>query len=515
MSTHLDNFIRYREDPLAFLTECVFTLDQVDQVNPVKIFPAHKEYIQLYVKLWQKFRFIAVPKSRRMTMSWTNIALDLWDTMFHKGRYYAFVSKKEGDAEELISKAEFIYDHIPENRIPKDLLPKKKVRSKPPVLEFPELYSKIQGFPQGADQLRQFTFSGILGDECAFWEQAQKFYAASKPTLDGGGRMCLISSRAPGFFKRLVYDQLDTQGDVIPDPPDVKKPMQGVELWQNPKNKFLVVDLHYTADPGKRSKEFREAVKASIPLREYLMEYERNWETFEGLPVFEDFSREIHESKEALEPQLGLPLILGWDFGLTPACIVAQQQGDQLVVLKEYVEQNMSIQKFAPKVMRDLKIRYPEWVDPEKDFLNFIDPAGFQRVQTDANTCALEMRNSAGIRNIKPGPLLWEERKKAVNDVLMHYSKDGPGFLICEKTAPTLFAGFTGGYQYPESAGDIEPTKIRPLKNKYSHPHDAFQYLVGGIAAGKSRGHTQRIPTPKYGFTKQDETSKRKLNYGY
>jgi hypothetical protein len=58
----------------------------------------------------------------------------------------------------------------------------------------------------GADQLRQFTFSGILGDECAFWEEARKFYSASAPTIEGGGRMTLISSRSPGFFQRLCYD---------------------------------------------------------------------------------------------------------------------------------------------------------------------------------------------------------------------------------------------------------------------------------------------------------------------
>ena len=199
-----------RNDPWEFLTQCVYTQDQVDAKTPIKKFPAHFKYLYVYTRCWQSSLKVAVPKSRRMFMSWANIALYLWDTMFHVGRYNAFVSRKEDAAADLVTRAEFIYDHIPEDVIPRDLLPKKS--AKHCHLAFPEINSKIQGFPQGADQLRQFTFSGILGDECAFWEDAQKFYAASYPTLEGGGRMTLISSPGPGFFKALVHDKLDTMG---------------------------------------------------------------------------------------------------------------------------------------------------------------------------------------------------------------------------------------------------------------------------------------------------------------
>lgn len=141
-------------------------------------------------------------------MSWVNIGLYTWDTMFNLGRHNAFVCRKEESADDLIERAKFIYDHIPESQIPRDLLPKaKKTYCQ---LEFEGISSKIQGFPQGADQLRQYTFSGILGDEVAFWENAQAMYSASLPTIEGGGRITLVSSPAPGFFKALVLDQLDS-----------------------------------------------------------------------------------------------------------------------------------------------------------------------------------------------------------------------------------------------------------------------------------------------------------------
>jgi hypothetical protein len=198
----------YRSDPWAFCCECVFTLDQTDETTPIKRFPSHFEYLKLYTRIWQKEKFIAVPKSRRMFFSWMNIILYTWDTMFHIGRSNAFVSKKEDDANELINKAKFILDNIPKDCLPRDFIPKYEVTYG--KMRFPEINSVIQGFPQGADQLRQFTFSGILADEMAFWADAQEMYSASFPTLEGGGRFTAISSPGPGFFKALVFDHLDT-----------------------------------------------------------------------------------------------------------------------------------------------------------------------------------------------------------------------------------------------------------------------------------------------------------------
>lgn len=204
----LQRYAQIRQDPWVFLEKCVFTLDQADKACPIKSFPCHLDYLRVYTRCWQRYPKILVPKSRRMVMSWTNIALYTWDTLFHQGRFNAFVSKKEEDSAELVKRAEFIYDHIPQDVIPRDLLPRKKSRYG--VLEFPDINSKIEGFAQGADQLRQFTFSGIFADEMAFWENAQKMYSSAVPTLEGGGRFTGVSSPAPGFFKLLVFDLLET-----------------------------------------------------------------------------------------------------------------------------------------------------------------------------------------------------------------------------------------------------------------------------------------------------------------
>lgn len=199
-----------RQDPWEFCRQAVYTLDQTDQSNPIKRHPAETEmgpYLKLYTRIWQRERFLLVPKSRRMFMSWQNLALYTHDALWHIGRHHAFVSKKEDDADDLIKRAKFILDNIPESVIPRELIPRYEYVFC--ELRFPELESKIQGFPHGADQLRAYTFSGILADEMAFWPDAQKMYSSAMPTLEGGGRFTGISSPGPGFFKHLVFDTLD------------------------------------------------------------------------------------------------------------------------------------------------------------------------------------------------------------------------------------------------------------------------------------------------------------------
>lgn len=454
--------------------------------------------------MWQRYPLVAVPKSRRMTMSWTVIGLMLWDTIFHVGRNYAFVSKKEDDAHELVMRAKFIIDNMNQQEIPPELIP--KYNDKFCSLEFPEIRSQIRGYPQGADQLRQFTFSGILGDETAFWEHAQKFYAASFPTIDGGGRMTLISSPAPGFFKRLVYDQIDDESRVIAIPKgEVHSPGTGIKSWINPKNRFLIFELHYTADPDKRADLYKESIKNSMPHMEYMREYELQWDTFEGMPVYPEFSK-MHITMTRPVPDPGLPMIICFDFGLTPAAVIMQLQEDRLFVFKEIIETNMGTVRFAERVKRIIQQDFRTFSDLKKDWLCFIDPSGNFRKDTDENTCAKILAES-GFSPI-PGALTWEERRHAVVGFLRGMTKDGPAIQIYEPGCPTLIEGFQGGYRFSDKASEIEPTKLRPVKDSYSHVHDALQYGSSGINKTKRTYGLASIPVPHYKLTQENSHAK-------
>jgi len=128
-----------------------------------------------------------------------------WDAAFHEGRNIAYMSKKEEDADDLVRRCKFILDNIPKDALPIKL----KYEYKYTELKFPEIDSRIKAFPQGEDQLRQYTCSRIFADEIAFWPHARASFVGMKPTIEGGGSICLLSTRFPGFYQELIEDRLE------------------------------------------------------------------------------------------------------------------------------------------------------------------------------------------------------------------------------------------------------------------------------------------------------------------
>jgi hypothetical protein len=516
----LERYQQLRADPWLFLKHCVFTHDEVDQTNPIKAYPAHLLYLKFLTLMWQKEKRIAVPKSRRLTVSWTYIALALWDCIFHKGRSWALVSKKELDSLELIQRANFIFEHIPPEVLSPELLPKRKrgeMQSSPPVLEFPDIHSKMMGFPSGANQMRQRGFSGLFFDEVAFWEEAEAAYVSAEPTVKGGGRMIMVSTRFPGFFKKIVYDQLDA-ADLnfaeIP-PAAVKSPAEGIEVWKNPKNGFLVIDLSHRANPAKRSPEFEAELMKTLPIHLFRQEYGKTWDTFTGRAVYEDFNENIHLSRVKLKVHVGLPLLIGWDSsGLTPAAVLAQLQGEQLVILREIIGSGMGAARFVPYVSSAIKMHYPQITSLEEQTISFFDPAGFKRNEITEETY-LQCMIKGGFKQIRPGPVTWNKRVEAVTGYLIGLAKGKPKIQIYEPDCPVIVAGFKGGFRYPDSVLSVEPDKMRPIKDIHSHPHDGLQYLCGGLRSYIASNYNIDIPTPNYGFQKHtDVTPTLRKQYG-
>ena len=274
-------------------------------------------------------------------------------------------------------------------------------------------------------------------------------------------------------------------------------PVEGVEIRINPKNKFLVFQLHYSADPKKRDESYRDSIKSSMPLANYLQEFELNWDTFIGTPVYRDFQKRIHVSDRPLQPESGLPLLIGMDFGLTPAAIVAQLQGEQLLVLREFQEFNMGTERFCKLIMPQLLLSFPGWSDfrSTKNWLFFADPAGANRDQSNEGTSYKKITEVFGA-GVRPGAIDWETRKGAVEHFLLRTTKEGPGLLI-DPSCTHFIRGMEGGYRYPERAAEIEMANPRPIKDEHSHIQDAFQMICTNLYRPKREGVT-KIKSPSY-----------------
>src|SRR5215468_10561280 len=62
-------------DPWAFVRDCVWTRDEA--TGMVRRYP-DREYAELLVRRWQANALLAIPKSRRMVITWLLVALNYW-----------------------------------------------------------------------------------------------------------------------------------------------------------------------------------------------------------------------------------------------------------------------------------------------------------------------------------------------------------------------------------------------------------------------------------------------------
>lgn len=275
--------------------------------------------------------------------------------------------------------------------------------------------------------------------------------------------------------------------------------LPGVKITKNKKNKFTVFELHYSADPDKATEMWKEAQKSKTSLKKWNQEMEIVWDQHAGNPVYPDYNRKFHETQDELLPEIGLPILIGVDFGLTPAAVIGQLQDQKLVIFRELCEFNMGAERFTKKLKEVLSTEYPNWANLSKDYLMFVDPSGFFRKDTDENTCAQILID--GGFNPHPGPVAWEERRTAVEFFLTNVKKGEALLQIQSTNCRMLTKGFQGGYMWPEGAFDIEPAKLRPVKNEYSHIQDALQYLCSGVHNTRAKSKRKSIPSMQYTFS--------------
>ncbi len=196
---------------------------------------------------------------------------------------------------------------------------------------------------------------------------------------------------------------------------------------------------------------------------------------YDGKPVYDDmFFDSMHVSDEPLTVYDNLPLYLGWDFGLTPACIIGQvSPRGQLRILRELVCESGGIRQFVQNMVNPtIKNEFPQI----KEFISVGDPAGVQRSQVDETTCIEELnRLGYPTEGAVTNDLL--PRRQSVIDLLCKLVDGKPCFIL-DPSCKTLRKGFNGGYQFErlQISGE-ERFKEQPKKNSYSHPHDALQYL--------------------------------------
>lgn len=204
--------------------------------------------------------------------------------------------------------------------------------------------------------------------------------------------------------------------------------------------------------------------------------------TKDGKPVYPEYNDKIHCLTKNVEAERGLPIVLGWDFGLTPACVIAQVTGrGKIIILDELVSEDMGIRQFANEIVK------PLLVNKYSGFTTYSvgDPAGNIRAQTDERTCLQELLE-AGITT-EPAPTNdFIPRREAVAFYLTRMSDGQPAFALNPRCT-MIRKGLGGRYKFErlKTTGNAR-YKDRPVKDIYSHIQDALQYLCLRVRSGLS-----------------------------
>jgi hypothetical protein len=261
-------------------------------------------------------------------------------------------------------------------------------------------------------------------------------------------------------------------------PDHAHSPMEGVRVWRNKRNGAFVFRLHYTADPQKTDEAWQRRTFEGMPKRDREREYEINFTTPEGDPVFSDeFAYESHVATRALPFNPKYPLLLGWDFGLSPACSFSQFLPDtRWMILHEMWVPRMGLESFAPMVWDVIQDYYPK-----AKIINFIDPSGQRDSEVDERSC-WDVLDDVGFDDIRLGEVSWETRRRTVA-MLLNRAVKGRIAVQIDPRCSMIATGFQGGYHYPKRIKGQKLTKAmtKPVKNEYSHLMDTLQYVATGM----------------------------------
>ena len=202
-----------------------------------------------------------------------------------------------------------------------------------------------------------------------------------------------------------------------------------------------------------------------------------------GKPVYRNFDKHVHIAKVPLTwrkerdnrtgEMRGVPLLCGWDFsGNFPAAVVVQKIAPmQYQVLREFYNDRMQAIDFGKWVLSELSSSYPGY-----EGIHYADPSSWARYSSESGgftSNAQMVMEYCGIE-MTPSRNELDLRISAVDQLLLW--RNG---LLIDQQCYMLCNGFTAGYVREQNPRLGEKDyKENPLKNNFSHVHDAFQYSV-------------------------------------
>ena len=265
-----------------------------------------------------------------------------------------------------------------------------------------------------------------------------------------------------------------------------EKPV-GLSFKRNPKNGFIIVNLDYFADPEKRSPEWKKMAMEGMPPRRWAVEYERAWDVSAGRPIYIDcFHRAQHVLAKPVGPNPDYPIFRGWDFGGNQSCAMVQCVGSYVYVLAELPNGGVNTRRFAPEVIRFCNSEFGD-----AHYVDIVDPSAAWEGKTSEGKACTDVMRELGLEPMAASTNDPEKRIDAVIKLLTTYASGKPVLQI-NPDCDMLIKGFEFGYHFPDKPSQ-QKKMDRPVKNLYSHIHDALQYVALRIIAHNNTGGDEEL----------------------
>jgi len=210
----------------------------------------------------------------------------------------------------------------------------------------------------------------------------------------------------------------------------------------------------------------------------------------DGKPVVHEYRDHVHCAD--LDPLPKVPLMVGIDFGLTPAAVIMQRRPNGVIAwLDELVAEDMGARRFGEvlkaKMARDFNGFAVEFVG---------DPAGDQRAQTDESTPFIMLR-AVGVPARPASTNEFNVRREAIGAPLSRMVDGSPGMVVHSRCT-TARKGLAGGYCFRrvQVAGHERYHDV-PEKNRFSHVVDAGGYGMLGLGEGSAVMRSPLLTGPR------------------
>lgn len=249
--------------------------------------------------------------------------------------------------------------------------------------------------------------------------------------------------------------------------------------------------MTFFAQPGGRSPEAENLQNLRPGYYQFLMAgkneqfikvYVDNCYGFvqDGKPVFPEYVDSLHCREFEILP--GRPVIVGLDFGRTPAAAMLQRTVmGQWRCVDELCANDMGAARFARALKPYLKERFPQAME----FNIWGDPAG--EAQDANDNTVFQVLAANGIVAAKAPSQDPTLRREAARGPLSRLIDGQPGFLLHPR-CQMIRRGLGGRFRYRRIQVSGERYEEKVEKNEYSHPCEALEYaMLGG-------GENARIP---------------------